>query len=252
MAPPRPSSSRQKCSNPAGEMISRMRQGWSPALRGLGAVDHPADSNTAEEALLRVLGADDLGACDCRFHLASSFHWTVMLREPTVVLWICQASGDTYVHRNSPLPEEAPRRARGADAQAHHREHRRAANPPPDPSAWAAIEDPEERTEIAFRELYGFYRRTEGMYISLLRDEPLVPILQHLLGGFYAYLNAIREVLMAGRGLRGAAARRTRAAVGHALAFPTWRSLTAEQALADDDAVALMCALVEGSGRASR
>jgi AcrR family transcriptional regulator len=130
--------------------------------------------------------------------------------------------------------------------------HWRAANPPPDPSAWAAIEDPEERTEIAFRELYGFYRRTEGMYISLLRDEPLVPILQHLLGGFYAYLNAIREVLMAGRGLRGAAARRTRAAIGHALAFPTWRSLTAEQALADDDAVALMCALVEGSGRASR
>jgi AcrR family transcriptional regulator len=130
--------------------------------------------------------------------------------------------------------------------------HWRAANPPPDPSAWAAIEDPEERTEIAFRELYGFYRRTEGMYISLLRDEPLVPILQHLLGGFYAYLNAIQEVLMAGRGLRGAAARRTRAAIGHALAFPTWRSLTAEQELADDDAVALMCALVEGSGRATR
>jgi len=130
--------------------------------------------------------------------------------------------------------------------------HWRAANPPPDPTAWAGIEDPEERTEIAFRELYGFYRRTEGMYISLLRDEPLVPILQRLLGDFYAYLNAIQEVLMAGRGLRGAAARRTRAAIGHALAFPTWRSLTAEQGLADDDAVALMCALVEGSGRTSR
>jgi AcrR family transcriptional regulator len=130
--------------------------------------------------------------------------------------------------------------------------HWRAANPPPDPGAWAGIEDPEKRTEIAFRALYGFYRRTEGMYISLLRDEPLVPILQHLLGGFYAYLNAIQEVLMAGRGLRGAAARRTRAAIGHALAFPTWRSLTAEQELPDDDAVALMCALVEGSGRATR
>ena len=51
---------------------------------------------------------------------------------------------------------------------------------------------------------------------------------------------------MAGRGLRGRAARRTRAAIGHALAFPTWRSLTREQGLSDGEAVALMCGLVEG------
>src|SRR5436189_4831871 len=42
--------------------------------------------------------------------------------------------------------------------------HWRAANPPPDPHAWAAIEDPPERSETALRELYAFYRRTEGMY----------------------------------------------------------------------------------------
>jgi hypothetical protein len=52
---------------------------------------------------------------------------------------------------------------------------------------------------------------------------------------------------MAGRGLRGRAARRTRAALGHALAFPTWRSLTREQGLGDDEAVALMSVLVEGA-----
>ncbi len=55
---------------------------------------------------------------------------------------------------------------------------------------------------------------------------------------------------MAGRGLRGRAARRTRAAIGHAVAFPTWRSLTREQGLADDDAVALMSRLVEDAARA--
>ena len=125
--------------------------------------------------------------------------------------------------------------------------HWRAANPPPDPSAWAAIDDPRERTETALRELYAFYGGTEGMYTSLLRDEPLVPIVHRLLGGFYGYLGAIQDVLMTGRGLRGRAARRTRAAIGHALAFPTWRSLTREQELADADAVALMCDLVEGS-----
>ena len=124
--------------------------------------------------------------------------------------------------------------------------HWRAANPPPDPSAWAAIEDPAERTATALRELYAFYARTEGMYTSLLRDEPLVPIVRRLLGDFYGYLRAIQDILMAGRGLRGRAARRTRAAIGHALAFPTWRSLTREQGLADEEAVALMCGLVEG------
>jgi AcrR family transcriptional regulator len=128
--------------------------------------------------------------------------------------------------------------------------HWRAANPPPDPRAWAAIEDPAARAEAAFGDLYAFYGRTQAMYGSLLRDEPLVPVVQHRLRDFHGYLRTIQDVLIAGRGLRGRAATRTRAAIGHALAFPTWRSLTHEQGLADDDAVALMCLLVEGAGRA--
>ena len=125
--------------------------------------------------------------------------------------------------------------------------HFRAQNPPPDPSAWAAIENPAERTKAALRDLYAFYGRTEGMYTSLLRDEELVPPLQTRLRDFYGYLRAIEDILMAGRGLRGRAARRTRAAIGHALSFPAWRSLAREQKLADGDAVALMCALVEAA-----
>lgn len=125
--------------------------------------------------------------------------------------------------------------------------HWGAANPPPDPGAWARIEDPAARTEAALRELYEYYERTAGMYTSLLRDEPLVPIIQRLLVAFYSYLRAIEDTLVAGRGLRGRAARRTRAAVGHALAFPTWRSLTLDRGLDPGDAVALMCALVEGA-----
>ena len=125
--------------------------------------------------------------------------------------------------------------------------HWSAAHPPPDPRGWAAIEDPAERAETALRELYAYYERTEGMYTSLLRDEPVVPILQRLLGDFHGYLRAVQDILMAGRGLRGRAARRTRAAIGHALAFPTWRSLARDQGLGDSDAVAVMCALVEGS-----
>jgi AcrR family transcriptional regulator len=125
--------------------------------------------------------------------------------------------------------------------------HWRAANQPPNPGEWTAIEDPGERTETALRELYAFYGRTEGMYASLLRDEPLVPIVGRLLGDFYGYLDAIQDILMAGRGLRGRAAKRARAAIGHALAFPTWRSLTREQGLADREAISLMRALVDAA-----
>ena len=126
--------------------------------------------------------------------------------------------------------------------------HWRAANPPPNPSAWVTVEDPAERTSMALRDLYRFYGTTQDMYSSLLRDELLVPPVHRRLRDFYRYLDTIEDALMAGRGLRGRAARRTRASIGHALAFSTWRSLTHEQGLGDTDAVALMCLLVERSG----
>lgn len=128
--------------------------------------------------------------------------------------------------------------------------HWRAANPPPDPRAWAAIADPAVRTRSALGELYGFYGRTREMYASLLRDEQAVPSVRRRLRDFYDYLDAIRDVLIAGRGLRGRAAARTRAAIGHALAFQTWRSLAWEQGLPETEVVALMSLLVEGAGRA--
>ena len=126
--------------------------------------------------------------------------------------------------------------------------HWRAENPQPDPRSWASIEDPAERTRTALRAMYAFYGRTEEMYVSLLRDEPLVPAVRHRLRDFHGYLRSVQDDLAAGRGLRGRRAEYVRAALGHALAFPTWRSLTREQGLDDDVAVELMSRLVEGAG----
>jgi len=125
--------------------------------------------------------------------------------------------------------------------------HWRSANPPPDMRAWAAIADPSARTETALTELYAFYRRTEDMYTSLLRDEPVHATVRRQLRAFHDFVKAIEDVLMAGRGLRGGAARRTRAAIGHAIAFPTWRSLAREQGLSDLDAVRMMGRLVQAA-----
>jgi AcrR family transcriptional regulator len=128
--------------------------------------------------------------------------------------------------------------------------HWRAANPAPDPRGWDAIDDPTERTEAALRELYAFFERTRRMYTSLFRDEALVPIVGRRLRSFYDYLDSVADLLMRGRGLRGRAARRTRAALGHAVSFTTWRSLIEQQELDADDAVALMCRMIEDAGRA--
>lgn len=125
--------------------------------------------------------------------------------------------------------------------------HWSAANPPPDPSGWPAIADPAQRTATALRELYAYYARNEQMLGSLVRDEQLVPIVGQLFAAYHGYLAAIADMLMAGRGLRGRARQRTRAAIGHALGFVTWRSLVREQGLGEADAVALMDRLVATS-----
>jgi AcrR family transcriptional regulator len=125
--------------------------------------------------------------------------------------------------------------------------HWAAENPPPDSERWSAIGDPGARAEAALRELYPYYRGTRRAYENLLRDAELVPIVGRLMTGYHEYLAAAQDVLVAGRGLRGQAARRTRAAAGHALAFATWRSLAHEQGLSDAQAAQLMARLIEAA-----
>jgi AcrR family transcriptional regulator len=127
--------------------------------------------------------------------------------------------------------------------------HWRAANPPPDLRAWAAVADPGERLRGALEELYAYYRRTEPMMDNLHRDELTVPLVAERFAGYHGYVAAARDLMMRGRSLRGRRRDEGRAAVGHALAYTTWRSLTREQGLTDDQAVALMCALVKGATR---
>jgi AcrR family transcriptional regulator len=122
--------------------------------------------------------------------------------------------------------------------------HWAAANPPPDLGAWSAIEQPDERLRVALAELHAFYGRTEPMLENLFRDEQIVPVIRERFAAFHGYIAAACDTLMAGRGLRGTARRRARAALGHALAYSTWRSLVREQELGDADAARLLLALV--------
>ena len=120
--------------------------------------------------------------------------------------------------------------------------HWAAANPPPDPTTWAGIEDLGERRRVALGDLYAFYGRTEAMLANLIRDEDRVDVLKALFAAFWAYLDEVARSLAPPR-----PAKRLRAVVRHAVDFRTWQSLTRDNGLSDREAVDLMVALARGA-----
>jgi len=125
--------------------------------------------------------------------------------------------------------------------------HWAAQNPRPDLEAWATIAPPNERLGVALIELYGFFHRTEQMLDNLFRDETTVPAVRQQFSGFRGYLQQARDVLMTGRSVRGDAHRCTQGAIGHAVAFSTWKSLVREQQLTNVEAAALMASAVSSA-----
>ena len=124
-----------------------------------------------------------------------------------------------------------------------------AKHPPPDPGGWAEIRDPDERLRTALTERYAWFRANEAMVGNVARDAALLPALAEVLQSprAMALETAMRDILLAGRGLRGARRVRARAAIGLALAFPTWQRLVRVEALSDAAAVDLMATAVAAS-----
>lgn len=121
------------------------------------------------------------------------------------------------------------------------------ANPPPDPMAWVGTTDPVERLRTGLRELYAFYRR-HAVLLGRGEDEsPTNPILAEVMTPFVTAVARIGDVLADAwvREVRDPSL--VRAAIGHAVAFSTWRSLAMDQGLDDDDAVTLMVALASSA-----
>jgi AcrR family transcriptional regulator len=124
--------------------------------------------------------------------------------------------------------------------------HYFAANPWPALEAWRAIRDPQQRLERALDELYAYYERTEPMFRNALRDAELVDFARDAVLPLQAYLDEAVAVLAAGRRARGSRRDLVLGALRHALAFSTWRSLTAA-GMSRANAVLLVTALVEAA-----
>jgi AcrR family transcriptional regulator len=122
--------------------------------------------------------------------------------------------------------------------------HWMAQHPLPDPARWTQIEDPAQRLRVALGELYEWYEHGEYMLERTTRDLALVPALRPSMEAFHGWLEA---AILHGRPKRGRRGRRLRAAVGHALAFETWRSLAIHQGLPRAETIELMEALANAA-----
>lgn len=132
--------------------------------------------------------------------------------------------GRVTVYRHFP---DEPTLSRACSGQYFER------RPLPDPQPWAQIADPEERLRSALRETYAYHRLTEAMISHALADARDHPVM----APYHAHWARAADILAAPWKARGRRRRLLRAGIGVALAFDTWRALTHDQGLDDDQAV---------------
>jgi len=113
----------------------------------------------------------------------------------------------------------------------------------PEPAPWRDVDEPVARLRIGLTDLYAYYRANAQLLGNVLRDLPVVGI-----GGSEAFMERMGQLFGAlAEGWPGDAAteRLRMAAIGHAMAYVTWRSLTGN-GLSDDETGELMLQLVTG------
>jgi AcrR family transcriptional regulator len=126
---------------------------------------------------------------------------------------------------------------------------------PPEPDTLSHLADPQLRTKTALEQQYAYYRRNEALLANLDRDTPLMQErLQHaglewsalpeVLRAFSTQPARLNAGLAGGWNVPDARRHQFLAALGLALDFGTWRTLTGNQGLDDDQAVALMMEFV--------
>jgi AcrR family transcriptional regulator len=118
------------------------------------------------------------------------------------------------------------------------------ANPLPDLTSWASVDDPERRLGFVLTDLYRYYAANERMLSGGADAIPTHPALAEALQPFFAAIGTVQVALSAGWPVDSSPGSLLAGALGHALDFSTWRSLRQQQGLTDDQAVTLMVAMV--------
>lgn len=113
--------------------------------------------------------------------------------------------------------------------------------PPPSPTEWEDLNDPEAILKAGISALYAWFSRNESIVGNVLRDAEKNETVRNVADlRFGTPIGAIYASLSRGLGKQG------QAALGLAISFYTWRSLTRGGAKAKD-AVALMVKTILGA-----
>lgn len=115
--------------------------------------------------------------------------------------------------------------------------------PPPDPEPWMRIADPLERLRAGLGDVYAYYRRNVRLLTNISRDIQTMPAVMQGGEPWLRHMGRIREVLVSGWRLRGRRRDLVMGAVGHAMDFGAWQSLTG-QGLDDAGAAEVMVTMV--------
>jgi AcrR family transcriptional regulator len=119
----------------------------------------------------------------------------------------------------------------------------------PEAAPWRAIEDPTDRLRHGLGELYDYYSANARLLGNIVRDMPLLGDS----AGAEAFIERMGELFAAlADGWSGdAASQRLRmVAIGHAMSYDSWRSLT-DRGLSDAEATELMIQFVATVAEAS-
>ena len=116
----------------------------------------------------------------------------------------------------------------------------------PDPVEWALVADPVERLGIGLAELYAYYRANAQLLGNVTRDMAVMPELVAGSHAFFAEMGKMGSALSSGWVVGRESERAHAAAVGLAMGFGTWQSLTGS-GLTDEEALAMMVTFVEST-----
>ena len=119
--------------------------------------------------------------------------------------------------------------------------HYFAQNPFPDIDQWREIADPLDRFLVGLRESYAWHKQNEAMIKMALADARDLP----MMAPYHAYWDHAAETLASAWRARGRHRANLNAAIALALSHDTYRTLTREQHLTDEQAIALMIGLAE-------
>ena len=118
--------------------------------------------------------------------------------------------------------------------------HWRELHPLPDSGGWEDIADPARRLRAALQNVYAWYERVEDDLAIFSRDAGVHELTAELVDRREQTIGSLGAELTDGWPRR----RAVQAAIGHALDFETWRSLTRRQGLTRKQAVDAMLRFV--------